>query len=148
MNRLLSISLAILCCIFPGCTTLTAWQANPRVQFAETEAIKLGLAFFSNGGSADTAWGISNGINIIGDIANFSQQQRQAADAAAANALAAAQLKAQVKAFADNPKAVNGLADGLAKVVQTSGAATPSERAAVTLAIANGIQQATTAATK
>lgn len=144
MKKLLLIAVAILCVPLSSCETLSSWQSNPMVQFAEMQAIKLAQSYFNNGGNTDTAWGISNGLNLIGDIASFSLQQKLAKDAQEANALAADKLKAQVKAFADDKTAVNGLANGIASVVNTSKAQTPEERAKITLAIANGIQSAIT----
>lgn len=115
---------------FTGCETLTAWQANPKVQFAETEAIKLAAAYFSNGGSTDNAWAISQGLSVLGDVATFATQS---------NAGTAASVQQQVKAFADNPKAVNGLATGLANVVVKAAPSTAKEKAAIVDALSRGI---------
>lgn len=119
-----------------GCTTLQTWQANPKVQFAETEAIKLAAAFFSNGGNTDNAWAISAGLSVLGDVATFATQS---------TAGTAASVSAQVKAFADNPTAVNGLANGLASVVVKVAPSTAAEKTAIVLALSKGIQSAATA---
>lgn len=132
-----------LCLPLAGCETLSSMQANPRVVFAETEALKLAQSFFNNGGEVDNAWGISQGINLIGDMASFAMAQRQAKDTAAANAAAAAKLAQQVKDFASDPKAVNALASGLAGVMTKSNPQNPTERAKVTLAIAGAVEKAT-----
>lgn len=140
--KTLRIILALsLCIAITGCDTLAEWQKNPNVIFAETQVIKLAQAYFSNGGNVDTLWGISNGVNFIGDVTTFAIQQKQAKDSAAANAIAASQLKQQVKAFADDKTAVNGFASGLSAVMATSNAKTPEERSKVTLAIAATIQK-------
>lgn len=116
--------------LFGGCETLTAWQAKPGVQFAETEAVKLAAAYFSNGGNADTAWGISNGLSVLGDIATFRSQSVQTV---------AANARAQVKSFADNPTALNGLATGVANIIANAAPQTAGDKAAIVQAVANGI---------
>lgn len=118
-----------------GCESLRTWQANPNVQFAETEALKLGFAFLANGGKSDNLWSIGQGMNLIGDVYTF-----------ATTASPTTTVKAQVKAFSDNPVAVNTLANGLAKVVSTG--KTPAEQAKVALAVATGIQKAAGAVTQ
>lgn len=142
MKKIAAILTIALCLPLTSCDTLQAVQSKPGVQFAEMEAIKLTQAFFSNGGSVDSAWGISNGLNLIGDVTTFAIQQKRATSEAQASALAAAAVKAQVKAFAGDQTAVNGLATGVANIV--SAAKTPAEKAKVTLAVAAGIQSAAT----
>lgn len=116
--------------LFFSCTTLEKWQANPTVQFAETEAIKLAASYLNNGGNTNTLWGISEGLNAIGDIATFQHNQTNSAEV----------LKSQVKAFANDQTEVNTLAVGLANVLPSSASA--SVKAAVVLNLAKGIQLA------
>lgn len=123
--------LAFLALNLAGCATLENWQSKPAVQFAETEAIKLAASYFSNGGSVDSAWGISTGLNAVSDIVTFAQQQKAPQTAAQA-----------VHDFAANQTAVNGLATGVANIVTSSGAKNPAETAKVIQAIAGGIQVA------
>lgn len=124
--------LLVLTFALSACESLRTWQANPNVQFAETEALKLGFAFLANGGKSDNLWSIGQGMNLIGDVWTFAN-----------TASPTSTVKDQVKAFADNPTAVNTLANGLAKVVST--AKTPADQAKVTLLLANGIQKAAAA---
>lgn len=140
MKKLTAI-LAVLLLSCAGCETLTRFQANPTVQFVEMQALKIAQSFFANGGETDAAWGIANGLNIIGDITTFARQQRAAKTVEEANALAAAKLKAQVKAFAGDPTAVNGIANGVADIMTTANPTTPEQRAKITLAVAAVIQK-------
>lgn len=131
MRRLFFLALLV---PFGGCAQLEAWQAKPGVQFAEAAAVRLATSYFSNGGSVDAAWGISQGISLIGDY--FASNQ-----SAAQNVTQAA------KDFAGDPKAVSGLANSLGNVVNLASPQSPSERLAVVQAIAGGVAKAAGAAT-
>jgi len=137
MTTKLRLVAILLCVSLTGCQTLTAWQANPKVQFAEQEAVKIALAYFSNGGNVDTAWGVANGLQVAGDIATFANSQGTPATTVAAT----------VKAFADDPTAIRNLANNLASVVNKIHPTTPEESALISQALANGIQKATAQAT-
>lgn len=138
-TRILAKFLLLGLCIAPmGCETFRTWQANPNVQFAETEALKLAAAYFSNGGNADTAWSISNGLSILGDVAAYSTQS---------TATTAQNAKAQVRAFADDKTAVNGLATGVANIIITTAPKTASQKAAIVQAVSDGIGKGAAAVT-
>lgn len=141
-TRLLILILAAL--PLTGCETLVAWQSKPGVQFAEAEAIKLAASFFSNGGNVDSGWGVSNGLNLIGDIATYAAQKNLPDP----NAAAAITVGQAVRQFSGNPKAVAGLANSLASVVEKAAPQTPAERAKIVLAIASGVGKATAATVK
>ncbi len=134
-HRILARSALIALCLCPlGCAQLEAWQAKPAVQFAESAAIRIAASYFSNGGNVDAAWGVSQGISLIGDY--FASNQ-----SAAANVTQAA------KDFAGDPKAVSGFANALGNVVNKAAPQTPTERLAVVQAIAGGVAKAAGAAT-
>lgn len=127
-------------CLLCSCATLQSWQAKPAVQFAESEAIKIAAAYFSNGGSTDAAWGISQGLSLLGDTALFATQQKLANPSQAA----ANTVKQAVKDFSGNPSAVSGLANQLGNLVlRAAPQSTPSTKAAVVQAIARGVEVAT-----
>lgn len=129
----------ILALLLASCTTLESWQANPKVQFAEAEAVKLAASYFSNGGSVNSAWGISSGLNMIGDVTAFVQQQKTTSNP---NVAASLTINQTVRDFAANPTAVSGLANGLASVIGKVDPQSPQERAQVVLALAQGVQTA------
>ncbi len=129
----MKIAFLILCFSTLGCAQLQDFQNRPSVQFAETEALKLAAAYFSNGGNADTAWSISNGLSILGDVAAYSSQS---------TATTAANAKAQVRAFADDKTAVNGLATGVANIIITTAPKTAGAKAAIVQAVSDGIGKA------
>lgn len=126
-----------------GCDTLSAFQANPKVQFAETLAMQIASSYFNNNGNIDAGWAISQGLNAIGTAASFSSAQKEKNPQAASAAI----VTQTVKDFAGNPKMVTAFSGRLGSIVAQTKPKTADETAKVALGIASGVQKALAAFT-
>lgn len=141
-------SLALLCLLsfcaatfLAGCATLEKWQADPRVQFAEQEALKIGVAAlqrYSNGGNFDSVWGISEGLYAFTDTISALSANKTNADANNALAL---QLAQTVQSYAST-KDTKALAGQIAAIITKADPQTDAQRVAVVNGIANSLQSA------
>lgn len=128
-----------------GCAALEKFQADPRVQFAEQEALKIGVAAlqtYSNGGNIDSMWGISEGLYAVTDTISALSSNKSNADANNALAL---QLAQTVQSYASTQD-TKALAGKIAAIITKADPQTDAQRVAMVNSIAGSLQAAATVA--